>query len=674
MSNVEYENNNVTSEIDMQNGMSVMITKVVVVDRHSIEFCIEIHLRDEVYTSQISMKDIRRTKFLQHIPLGDIDETEFYKQLREKILEKNFAEKEILYRTNRNGFQKVNHEWMFVYTNGSINIKGFNPRTYSGIEGYYIPPDAVVDSGEEKRILKILFQEFNHNPKVFYPLFLFNLMAITNGYFREIGEAEFMKLTLWLAGASGSGKTELAKTVGTYIFADRNLSSNAVSATARRDYVLKHLSNSSGSVFFFDDVKKEAVRERKNSVRIKIDDILRSVFSGKLTDVVNARSMPQLIDTCALITGEYMETEESQNARLMYLNADGFLKDQKNSETLRTLQKNPLWLTTICCGFMQWFLAQIEHDDFQSFLAKKLDEMRRAQQRYRSINNAERLNENRNMIEMAYILLEMYFRESGLTEEFIEQCHEAAALGIESLCSNTFSLLGGEQMVVETAMQEIVKKCKIRKARYQNNMRYADGGCKYRQDYFMLHEEDDILFISDYEESLLKNTQGQHEQCDGKPCAIIKEERLMNLLYEGIRRILREYPISCISEDEIISHLPRILKKMQIVYKQHRADGNWGRTAVKYPVCKICVEENGTYNLDGPEKETLCIVEFKPVIQINIDHPYMEILLERLDDLTSEKILKGIDRICDIHRENLSEAEIYKIRKAFMRGKSLHKG
>lgn len=60
MSNIEYENNNVTSEIDMQNGMSVMITKVVVIDRHSIEFCIEIHLRDEVYTSQTSMKDIRK--------------------------------------------------------------------------------------------------------------------------------------------------------------------------------------------------------------------------------------------------------------------------------------------------------------------------------------------------------------------------------------------------------------------------------------------------------------------------------------------------------------------------------------------------------------------------------------------------------------------------------------
>lgn len=670
---MECKNDDTHSDICILDTILVEVTKEVVLDIHSIEFGIKIHLGEEVYSSHNSIDDICRTRFLRHIPLGDIDEAKFYKQLRQKILEKKFEGKEILYRTNRNGFQEVNGQWMFVYTNGSITAKGFNPRIYSGIEGYYLPPAAVVDSGEEKRMLKILFQEFNHNPKIFYPLFLFNLMAITNGYFRQIGEAGFMKITLWLAGTSGSGKTELAKTVGTHIFADKDLNSNAVSATARRDYVLRHLSDSSGSVFFFDDVKKESVRERKNSVRIKIDDILRSVFSGKLTDVVNARLMPQLIDTCALITGEYMETEESQNARLMYLNADGFLKDQKNSETLRTLQKNPMWVTTVCCGYMRWFHSKIEHDDFRSFLTKRLDEVRRDQQRYRNINNAERLNENRNMIEMVYILLEMYFRESGLTEEFIEQCHEAAALGIESLCSNTFSLLGGEQMVVETAMQEIVKKCKIRKARYQNNMRYADDGCKYRQDYFMLHEDDDILFISDYEESLLKNTHGQYEQYDGRPCAIIREEKLLNLLYEVIRKVLREYPISCISENEIKSHLPRLLKKMQIIYKQHRSDGDWGRTAVKYPVCEIRIEKNGRFYGEVPQEVARCIVEFKPVIQINIDHPYMDILSERLEDLMNETVLRDIDEICNTQRESLSEGEIYKVRKAFMNSKSLHK-
>ena len=127
----------------------------------------------------------------------------------------------------------------------------------------------------------------------------------------------------------------------------------------------------------------------------------------------------------------------------------------------------------------------------------------------------------------------------------------------------------------------MLRTCRICKARFQLNSRYSDSGFKYRQDYFMLQSDDDILLIDDYEESLVKNTQGQHDQYDIKPCLIIREEKLINLLNESIREVLRDYPVTCISADEVVSHLPRLLKKMQLIYKQRRTDGNWGRTAVK---------------------------------------------------------------------------------------------
>lgn len=368
-----------------------------------------------------------------------------------------------------------------------------------------------------------------------------------------------------------------------------------------------------------------------------------------------------------------MQTEESQNARLLYLDVDGFLKEEKNSETLRTLQKNPLWLTTVCCDYIRWLLTKLEDAAFRPFLKDKLDAMRCEKRRYVNINNAARLNENRHMIEMSYILLERYLRENNLTEEFISRCNNAATLSIESLCSNTFSLLGGEEMVVQKAVHDLIKNCCLRTARYQNSLAYMDGGCKYRQDYFILHEDDDILFIEDYEESLSRNTQGQHNFNAGKPCMIIREERLMNLLYDAIKKVVREYPATCISADEMIGHLPRLLKRMQLIYKQHRSDGDWGRTAVKYPTCEVQEEWTGKYQWDGKVMEIRCIVDFKPTVQLNVEHPYFEFLLERLEDAESIKTLPNIDVMCNVHREKIDEAEICKVRKAFMSGKALYK-
>ncbi len=648
------------------------VQKTVCLKDNLIEFSIDLQREDTVYHIHISEKDLYRTKFLRHIPLGDIDESEFYKQIRQQIANIRFADEDICYRTDQNGLQKVNGQWMFVFSNGAICDTGFTSKVYSGV-GPYIPPEAILESSGVKGTIKSLFREFNHNSQVFYPLFLLNLMAITTGYLRLLGEKQFMKITLWLAGASGSGKTELAKSVGTYAFADSDLNCNDIAATARRNYVLEGLCHSNGSVFLFDDVKRESVRDRKHSVQNKIDDILRSVFNGRLTDAITGQSVPPLIDACALITGEYMQTEESQNARLLYLNVDGFLGDAKNSETLRILQQNPLWITTVCCDYIRWLLTKIDSEIFQSFLKDKIKEMRSERKSYGGINNAVRLNENRHMIEMAFVLLETYFRERGLMEEFINKCAKNAEFSIESLCSNTFALLGGEEMIIQKAVSNLLRTCRIRKARFQLNSRYSDRGFKYRQDYFMLQSDDDILLIDDYEESLVKNTQGQHDQYDIKPCLIIREEKLINLLNESIREVLRDYPVTCISADEVVSHLPRLLKKMQLIYKQRRTDGNWGRTAVKYPCCEVKEEWSGKYYEGEKEMETRCIVDYKPTVQLNAEHPYLDFLMERFEDAESEKILRGVELICDTDGKKLEESEIYKLRKAFMNSKTLYK-
>ncbi len=666
------ERNNVYVKVDgSEENCPLKVKKIVKGNNVLLEFSLSIS--GKTYLREVDVTNLHRIKFLRGLPIVIDNEEFFYKELISRIQELEFGKEDTEYCIGRNGIHKINDEWVFSFENISITENGFDINIYSGIPGAYIPLEAFVAANKNKEIVKNLVQTYNCNPKVFYPLFLLNFMAISSQYFRNIGEKEFMKITMWLDGCSGSGKTALAKALCSYSYEDEDLTCNLVSVTGKRKYVMSRLCESSGRVFILDDVKKEVVRERRNIVYIIIDDCLRSTFQGKMTDVLDKQEMQQQIDTCALITGEYMMTGESQNARLLYLKVDEFLKNRKNSETLRILQKNPMWLTSTCCGYAQWLLGKMEDDSFRQLIVEKLEELRSNPKEYGDIGNAERLNENKHMLEMACFMAEMYFSHIGLTREFIEKFHNYAILSIEEITNNTFALLGGEQMIIQKAMKKVLKTSKIRKARFQNNPCYTDYGCTYRQDYFMLQEEDDFLYIEDYDESMLRNTSNQHVQYNNKPYVLIREEKLINLLQAEIKELLKGYPIPSVMAEKILMHLPIILKKKQMIYNRYRSDGNLGRTAVKYPVCEIRIEDNGFY--DGTEKlkHMVGIVDFKPVIQMNTEHSCMDILFERVEDSEIERILPDVKVICDINKQKINEERIYKIRKSFMNAKSLYK-
>lgn len=666
------ERNNVYVKVDgSEENCPLKVKKIVKGDQVFLEFSLSIG--GKTYSKEVAVANLHRIKFLRGLPIVIENEECFYKELISKVQELEFGEEDTEYCIGNNGIYKINGEWVLVLENVGITANGFDVNIYSGISGAYIPPEVFELVNKNKEIVKNLLHTYNRNPEVFYPLFLLNFMAISSKYFRIIGEKEFMKITIWLDGCSGSGKTELAKTVCSYAYEDEDLNCTLVSVTGKRKYVMSRLCESSGKVFILDDVKKEVVRERRNSVHNIMDDCLRSIFQGKMTDILDKQEMQQQIDTCALITGEYMRTEESQNARLLYLKVDGFLKNKKNSETLRILQKNPMWLTSTCCGYTQWLLGKMEDDSFRQLIVGKLEELRSNPKEYGDIGNAERLNENKHMLEMACFMAEMYFSHIGLTREFIEKFHNYAILSIEEITNNTFALLGGEQMIIQKAMKKVLETSKIRKARFQNNPCYTDCGCTYRQDYFMLQEEDDFLYIEDYDESMLKNTGNQHVQYNNKPYVLIREEKLINLLQAEIRELLKGYPIPSVVAEKILIHLPKILKKTQMIYNRYRSDGNLGRTAVKYPVCEIRLEDNGFY--DGTEKlkHMVGIVDFKPVIQMNTDHSCMDILFERVEDSGIEKILPDVKVIYDTNKQKMNEERIYKIRKSFMSGKTLYK-
>ena len=271
-----------------------------------------------------------------------------------------------------------------------------------------------------------------------------------------------------------------------------------------------------------------------------------------------------------------------------------FIGDRRNLDGINELQKNPLWLTGVCVGYIRWLLTMMEENSFPEMLKGKLKELRNEQGRYMGINNAVRLNENQRMMEMAAILAEMYFGRIGMPEEFMKRFSSNAKNSIQAVCDSTFELLGGEQAVLTGALERVFSKCKIRKACFIECNLLGNKGCRYLQEYFWIDRDEGFVWIEGYKKSLLKTGHNGNEEYDESPCLIIREELLMNLLKTEIKNILKEGKAVSAVADKVLCNLPKILKSMQIIYRQYRADDKWGRTAISYPVYQ-CRSETGEY-------------------------------------------------------------------------------
>ena len=160
---------------------------------------------------------------------------------------------------------------------------------------------------------------------------------------------------------------------------------------------------------------------------------------------------------------------------------------------------------------------------------------------------------------------------------------------------------------------------------------------------------------------MLIGTNDRNEQYDENPCLMIREERLKDLFQEEIQKLLQEGKISSPIADKVSANMLKILREMQIIYKQYRADSKWGRATARYPVyeCRnICREYDEN-----------CMVVFEPVIQMNTWHPCIETLKERMDEADADGEIEGIDG----WRTDTAKDEIYRVRKAFTNNKSLYK-
>ena len=125
--------------------------------------------------------------------------------------------------------------------------------------------------------------------------------------------------------------------------------------------------------------------------------------------------------------------------------------------------------------------------------------------------------------------------------------------------------------------------------------------------------------------------------------------------------MLEEGQISSLIADKVLVNLLRILRKMQIIYKQYRSDNKWGRPAINYPVysrAHIWREYEENY-----------WVSFESMIQLNTWHPCIATLKDKMDNEEQQVVdIEGIG-----WRINKDRDEIYGVRKAFTNNKSLYR-
>jgi len=632
------------------------------------EYEVQIKILNKKFCERLSLSQIKSLRFLSGYGTGFEKNAKYYCLIRRALFQQVLSDEYISYETRRNGFQRVNHQWMFVYGRAGIDKSGYNPNVKSQCGGVYISERNVLKLPECIPYVKEIFNIYRQNVGVFYLIFLNDIMTLTNGYCDlVIGEETLMRIVTWLEGESGSGKTETARS-GLFAFTSEDGRRRPVPKTANKKDVLLKLVQSSGSLYILDDVKEEVASQRKHDGKIVVDDVIRSVFQGFLESPAKGYQEYERIDCCAIITGEFLDTHKSQNARILYRNMDGFLDDRKNAEALRRLQEHPEWLSIVCNGYMQWLSARADDDNFNELVKTKIGEIRKESKIYEGFINATRLNETLSMVKLAEWMAGRFFHDIGMGKMFAKEFHENMDRCINEVMNSTYHVLEGGKMVLRKALEWVFRKAGIRKAAYRYSSGYSD--LVYRQEYFWISsDQDDFVLIDDYGKSLETDTR-KSRKYDGLTVCLIRQELFENLILEGMQNLgSMGVTVSSETTKKITKELWKMLMEMRIIYEVPRADSRYGRPMKQYPVFRIYI----SYDDFGVAYERDCIVRFENVVQVNIEHPYIEGLIEDMKEMDTENIFEAVGswHILDADKNRAAVESFFMERKRFMSGKTL---
>lgn len=566
---------------------------------------------------------------------------------------------EVIY--DRVGFVERNCEWIFLRSNGSISKRGFGFKEHSGIQRYNFLGKVIMEQEERGTQIEEFICLLKQNIEIYYPLFLITLMSVVRLPLRKQGIE--LGITVWLYGNSGSGKTELAEALAVFTEVNEFGNKELMYATTSKRYILETLSCSKGMPVILDDVKQEKVQGQRDHCRIAVDAVLRGVFQGCLTE--NYGQKDTSVDTCAVITGEYMETTESQNARLLYKDVSGFLEDKGNSESLRKFQRNSRLLPGIIGDFICWLCMEMEDQDVLDKWKKHYHRGQDEESIYANVPNGARLKANDNMMRFMHYIWMKYITDTGFNNEGLKvEFQRKGEYSIQKIVEDTSLLLGGLEALLVQAMTEVVQTSRIRHAKYRRESLLVCDGCVWQQQEFCLWEEDDFLYIDDIERSW--STKSCEQSADIRGILVIGRDKLLDKMLYVVDNKIKQ---GVIPEHFLDKVSLGAMARCGLIACSLRDEKQY-RYAKYYPcIAPKDEEEIGEYfsdycNHNLPRNQRRRTVEYKRdmVVQCNLGHSAFAHVLDCMIEDAKEGMLSGVEN-----------TEVMSMRRAFSQRKVLLK-
>lgn len=619
----------------------------------------------------VEAQEINRNRWLHKLPVAvwcdDIVIKEFYKKIQVSLptLEDQFPQ--IDYIVPRTGFQKINGNWVFVFSNGSITAEGFYGNLYSKTPGFVF--DGNCQSTDEEGAVRFL-DLIRKQAETLYPILALNLMAVTRDFFADMGID--LALSLWLEGCSGSGKTTLAKVLGKFTYPELPFKGDinawhkrsVLSATERIPVVLYTLTESHGQTVIVDDIKEErAQRQREKSWTI-VDIVLRSVYSGITTErrEKHTNLSESKVGTCAIFTGEYRQTAESQNARMILEDVSEFMQNEEKRQILTQLQENPEWQANLIGGFIRWLMIQDDEKKGSEHWLKYWEQKTGEIWAYENSTNGQRLKDTRNRLLFITGVFNQYLRERFYRDNVVQDFDYAAVESIQSVIQRTFENLGGLKAVALSLFSDIAKELVENKG--IRCALFEDGRVGARFEWHFLEEQfcflydlnnkryrEEALFIPEVKRSL-EESEKELKSVDKEAVLLIPLDTFEEKVQEQFENYTETGNIMKATRNKLSLQLFAQLKLIEV---WSRSDG-LARYFKDYPV----IEKQSFCNTRTRRYEDEVVLKKRPVISLNLGHDFWK-------DVSSERFYKieGIHKDLDY----VGRKEARSIRKAFLSGR-----
>lgn len=473
----------------------------------------------------------------------------------------------------RIGWNWVDHKRAFAFSNCVITERDIDSRSGSGVEGMNLHVSAEFsESGNDRQKTLELLNILNVHPREMLPLFLCHVAALLN-----LDLARFKKapaLTLWLGGQSGSGKTSLARALGTILNTGDEDYDSITAAYAKSADVVDLLSKYHGLVFILDDVKGESAG-RKERRRQNVDICVRTTEGQRIVETFRKEQRGLLnrkLDVGCIITGELSDNPVSTAARMVYVEVENFVNEQDASEALGKLQKNPEILNDVVAGIIRFLCSHLEDESYLTELVARKEQFWQNGKRFFFGSNQSRLANTLSSLELSLSVTVDFMQSCGVGDSFDLRRWQKEMEGVcEDLMRQTFRRLTKEDQLLVDSFREVWGDLKIQRARRIYEL-YGEEAIMPQL--FVVQSQMDGIFIPDLSWILDRKDESP------KGALVLRWDRLQEKLTRKMVELSRRYKYR---EEHSLVVDPGRLRRAGLIHWEKRPDGSHNNV-LPYPV------------------------------------------------------------------------------------------